>query len=179
MNGGHRISELLGAISLATDQARGQAPESALGTTILATRIAERMGLDDQGVADTYFAALTRTLGCTTLAMDAARLALGDDLSFSYALHMSDLADPASVQLGLETYFAPDAEPEAREKAIRAVLDLHMELPNMAVALGQQASSLTSRLPVPPAVPVLLADSDARWDGLNPNRPAARRSRCP
>lgn len=166
-----RLAELLGALSLATDRARGQAPESALGTTILATRLAGRMGLPDEELVDTYFAALTRTLGCTSLSMDAAALALGDDRSFTYALHMSDLADPGSVRAGLETHFALGAEAEKRTQVIDAVMDLHPQFPYIAAPICQQAVALARRLPVPPNVATLLADLDARWDGKNPTRP--------
>ena len=171
MDGQHRLAECLGALSLATDRARGQAPESALGATILATRLAERMGLAGEQLANTYFAALTRTIGCTSMAMDVAPLALGDDLSFSYAIHMSDLADPASVRNGLETHFAVTADADNRAAAIDTVLEMHAQFPHMAAPIDQQSAALSQRLPLPPTVTALLADLDARWDGKNPTKP--------
>ena len=171
MNEPDRLAELLGALSLASDRARGQASESALGTTILATRLAQWLGMAEEEVAETYFVALTRTLGCTSMAMDVSTLALGDDLSFSYAMHMSDLADTGSVRDGLQKHFATSADPEKRKQAIDTVLELQPVFPQMAAPLGQQAVALSQRLPLPPNVPALLEQLDARWDGKNPTKP--------
>ena len=104
----HRMAEVLGALSMATDMSAGQAPGSALGATILAVRMAHTMGLSETELVDTYYACITRFIGCTSTAQDVAPVTLGDELSANLALTMSDPADEASVRAHLQQYFAPD-----------------------------------------------------------------------
>ena len=172
MHEGDRVAEVLGAVSLAGDRARGQAPESILGATILATRMARILGMSDEQLAATYYTAVTRALGCTSTAMDAAPMAFGDDLSMSYALNISDMADPTSIRASLERHWAPQAEPDVRARGIAQVMELLPQMSDVPLAHGQQAVALARRLPVSASVSSLLADSDARWDGKNPSRPS-------
>jgi hypothetical protein len=68
------LSELLAAISLATDLGRGFPQEKALRTCLVATRLAEELGLDDQARADTFYAALIHPVGCTAFTYEGARV---------------------------------------------------------------------------------------------------------
>jgi HD-GYP domain-containing protein (c-di-GMP phosphodiesterase class II) len=172
MEEGDRFAEFLGALSLASDHARGQPPESALGTTVLATRLARRVGLDDEETNETFFTAITRTLGCTSTAMEVAPLALGDDLSLGHAIHLSDPVDPGSIRECLEARFALDAQPEDRENAIDTFVSLRDRFPEMTAPVSQQAVALSSRLPLPANVPRYLEHIDSRWDGADPTRSA-------
>ena len=172
MREGDRVAEVLGAVSLAGDRARGQAPESILGTTILATRMARMLGLSDEQLTDTFYTAVTRALGCTSTAMDAAPMAFGDDLTFSYALNISDNANPESIRLNLEQYWAPHAEPEVRAKAIAQAIEVLPQMSHVPLAHSEQSVALSHRMPIAARVSGLLAHIDARWDGKNPHRPA-------
>ena len=166
-----RFAELLGALSLASDRARGQPPESGLGTTILATRIAAQLQLPHQDLVETYYLAATRTLGCSSSAMEVAPLVLGDDLSFSHAIHLCDRGDDDSVRSHLERWFATDADDDERRLAIERMVQLRPQFPAMAASTGQQARALGQRLPVPDGVPSMLADLDCRWDGVDGSGP--------
>jgi len=166
----HRLAEVMAAVSLITDMARGQALESAIGAATLATRLARRLGLPPEILVDTYYTGIARTLGCTSTAADVAPLVLGEDRSFSYAMHICDLADRASVKLALERHFASDRGEKERHDAILRVLDHQGQFALMAAPTAHQAVGLTRRLPLPDAVPALLEHVDARWDGMNPLR---------
>ena len=61
---GLRKAELLAAISLAIDLGLGQPMEHMLRSSLIATRIAERMGLDAQQRATVYYANLVGWIGC-------------------------------------------------------------------------------------------------------------------
>jgi len=61
---GLRRAELLAAISLAIDLGLGQPMEHMLRSSLIATRIAERMGLDAQQRATVYYANLVGWIGC-------------------------------------------------------------------------------------------------------------------
>lgn len=167
-----RLAEMLAAISLASDRARGQPPEAGIGAAIVATRLARAVGVQAEDLPVTFYLAVTRTLGCSSTAMDVAPLALGDDRSFSLAVHLADPADPASVRCELEAHLAPDADPAARRQAIDGIVGLHPQFATMSAPTGQQAVSLSRRLPVPAAVPSLLGHLGARWEVDDPSHPA-------
>ena len=60
-----RLAELLSALSLATDLGMGQPLEHGLRTAIIAVRLAERLGLDNDERAAVYYVSLLRFAGCT------------------------------------------------------------------------------------------------------------------
>ena len=171
MREGDRLAEVLAAISLAASHARGQAAESILGTTILATRMGRMSGLSPEEMTDTFYAAVSRALGCTSTAMDSARLAYGNDLTFSFSLNLSDFSDPQTIALNLDQYWALEADPEAKANGIAQVMELLPQMAEVPLAHGQQAVALARRLPVSAGVSSMLSQVDARWDGMNPFRP--------
>src|SRR3954449_96983 len=65
---GARLAPLLGALSLATDLGAGNPAESALRTAVIAERLGERLGLAGDALADVYYTALLRYLGCSGFA---------------------------------------------------------------------------------------------------------------
>ncbi|MCG6957284.1 MAG: hypothetical protein LJF04_14945, partial [Gemmatimonadetes bacterium] len=112
-----RLAEPLGALSLATDLAVGLPSESALAATVLAIRMGERCGISTDDLKATYYASLTRFIGCTVTAAEEAAMALGEDQTLNYALSVSDWADVDQVMEALRRYVAVDADPAERERA--------------------------------------------------------------
>ena len=90
---GPRKAELLAAISLAIDLGLGQPMEHMLRSSLIATRIAERMGLDAQQRATVYYANLVGWIGCHADSHELWEL-FGDDIAFradTYAVDMTGL----------------------------------------------------------------------------------------
>ncbi len=75
-----RSSELLAALSLATDLGTDQPLEHALRTCLLAVALGRASGCDEDEVADAYYLALLHAIGCTSDAAEAAAV-YGDDLT--------------------------------------------------------------------------------------------------
>jgi HD-GYP domain-containing protein (c-di-GMP phosphodiesterase class II) len=75
-----RSAELVAALCLATDLGMGFPFEHGLHTTLIAMRLADRLGLDRAGAAQTYFASLLFHSGCTTDAHVTPQL-FGDSLT--------------------------------------------------------------------------------------------------
>jgi HD-GYP domain-containing protein (c-di-GMP phosphodiesterase class II) len=69
-----RASELVAALCLATDLGMGFPLEHGLHSTLVAMRIADRLGLDHQTAQDTFFACLLFYVGCTADSEIAADL---------------------------------------------------------------------------------------------------------
>ncbi len=90
---GLRRAELLAAISLAIDLGLGQPMEHMLRSSLIATRIADRMGLDAQQRATVYYANLVGWIGCHADSHELAGL-FGDDIAFradTYGVDMTGL----------------------------------------------------------------------------------------
>jgi HD-GYP domain-containing protein (c-di-GMP phosphodiesterase class II) len=75
---GHRLADLLAALSLATDLGIGAPLETSLRTCALATHLGARLGLRGAGLRTVYYAGILRHLGCTAWSHEAAAIA-GDD----------------------------------------------------------------------------------------------------
>jgi HD-GYP domain-containing protein (c-di-GMP phosphodiesterase class II)/DNA-binding CsgD family transcriptional regulator len=168
----NRLASVLGALSRATDLAAGQPPGAALAATVLAVRLGRRMGLPEPDLCALYYAGVTRFIGCTSTSEDIATQMLGDELTPYLALSRADPADPESVRRELESLFAPDAPTEARRKIIEALVGMGSDIMLGGVTHCEQAISLTRRLPVPEAVPTILARLESRWDDRHPTHPA-------
>lgn len=90
---GPRRAELLAAVSLAIDLGLGQPMEHMLRSSLIASRIAERMGLDAQQRATVYYANLVGWIGCHADSHELWEL-FGDDIAWradTYAVDMAGL----------------------------------------------------------------------------------------
>jgi alkylhydroperoxidase family enzyme len=74
-----RLAELVAVVSLGTDLGLGQPIEHVLRQTLIALRMAERLGLDDHERAVVYYTALLAWVGCHVDAHEQARW-FGDEL---------------------------------------------------------------------------------------------------
>jgi hypothetical protein len=75
-----RLAELVGALSLGIDLGFGQPMEHVLRHCLVALRIAERMGLDDDQRATVDYTALLINVGCHSDAHEQAKW-FGDDIA--------------------------------------------------------------------------------------------------
>lgn len=163
---GVRIAELVGGLSLATDMGAGQPLQSAIAATILATRMAARLGLDEADRSATYYGVVLRFIGCTSVASDAAQMAAGDEMSFNYAFGMADMADPAQVADALDRYWAKGTDDQVRRDVIRTISESLAELAGPIGMHCAQAVVLSRRIPVGDRVPHILGYMYDRFDGV-------------
>lgn len=163
-----RLAEVLGALSMATDLGAGQIPETSLGATVLAVRMGRSLGLSEQELAQTYYASVTRFVGCSSTAMEAAQFALGDDRALNYALGMCDWTDPDAVEAALEQHLSREAPENARRAAIQGIRAAVPAIPDLVRAHCAQAMVLVAGLSLPEGVAQLLGHMYARWDGKVP-----------
>ena len=75
-----RLAELVAALSLGVDLGFGQPMEHVLRQCLIALRLAERVGLDEQERAVVYYTALLVNVGCHTDAHEQAKW-FGDDIA--------------------------------------------------------------------------------------------------
>ena len=158
-------AELLACLSIATDLGRGRPDEEALRACLLATRLAMQMGLSGGDLADCYYTALLRFVGCTANAHELTALVGGDHVTVHGAGDMMDLANPreaitllmaAGKGLGAlrrpQTFAAALMKgPNAGESGIRADCEVAMRMARRC-GLGE-------------GVAAALYQGFERWDG--------------
>ena len=94
-----RLAALIAALSLATDLGMGQPMEFALRVAMLAVDLGRRVGLGTADLADAYYLALVKHIGCTSDSLEFAGFTGGDDIGFRHRA-MLWLATPKSKVVG-------------------------------------------------------------------------------
>ena len=167
-----RAAEVAGSLCLATDLAMGFPFEHGLRSTLVAMRLADRLGVDDETASRTYYVGLLTYAGCTADAEIAAELFRGD-----MARHFAPVmfGSPRELLAGVIRSL-PDP---ARAAPIRAA-QIARRLPRAArgskphlVALCEVAQMLARRLGLPAALDAHFPLLTERWDGKSPLARAA------
>ena len=86
-----RLAELVAALSLGIDLGFDQPMEHVLRQCLIALRLAERVGVDEQTKVSVYYTALLTNVGCHSDAHEQAKW-FGDDIGlkadkYAYGLH--------------------------------------------------------------------------------------------
>jgi HD-GYP domain-containing protein (c-di-GMP phosphodiesterase class II) len=170
---GDRLAPVLGALSLATDLGVGNPAESALRTAVIATRLGGKLGLAGRELADVYYTALLRYLGCSGFAHEAAAASGGDDLAYNTTFQGTDPARVAEI-IGLAVReLARDQPLHVRAHAIVRFLSRPKSYAELARAHCDQATALAAELAVGPAVVAALGEMYERFDGRGAPRALA------
>lgn len=162
-----RAAEVIGALCLATDLGMGFPFEHGLHTTLIATRLADRLGVDPATASQTYHACLLSHSGCTTDAHVTAEV-FGSPLT----THLNPVmyGSAREVFTGL-LHALPNPESPAPVRALQTARRLprmaRVQGPHLA-AMCEVARMLADRVGLPPSVQGLLAHLTARWDGKGP-----------
>ncbi|MFG1795490.1 HD domain-containing phosphohydrolase [Nocardia sp. NPDC049149] len=159
-----RVTEVLAALSLTTDLATGVPFEKGLATCLVATALAERIGLAEADRRIVFHAALLGAVGCTSRASENAA-AFADDVAFQRAYHVLDPGDAPvfAAQLASFGSWAPERQSQLRDRYVGAP-------PQQAAAavrsVCEVSRALGSRLGLPEAAVLALTEVKERWDGL-------------
>ena len=160
-----RAAELIAALCLATDLGTGLPLEHGLHSTLIATRLADRLGVDAETASQTYYACLLFYVGCTADAEVTADLFDEGALNKHFAPVM--FGSRAQMIAGVMRALAPPggAPPvRALQAAGRLPRALSAHRRHIA-ALCQVAQMLTEQLGLPASVHGLFVHLTERWDG--------------
>ena len=93
-----RLAELVALLSLGTDLGLGQPMEHVIRQCLIALRMAERLGLEEQERTVVYYSGLLAWVGCHTDAYEQAKW-LGDDIQLKHDARLYDMArvGPATI----------------------------------------------------------------------------------
>jgi HD-GYP domain-containing protein (c-di-GMP phosphodiesterase class II) len=162
-----RSAEVIAALCLATDLGMGFPFEHGLHSTLIATRLAEYLGVDPATASRTYYACLLSHSGCTTDAHVTAEVFGG-----SLTTHFNPVMYGSRRELlsGLVRALPP---PESAGPV--RVLQTARGLPRMArtarpqfTAMCEVAQILADGVGLPPSVQGLFDHLFGRWDGKDP-----------
>jgi HD-GYP domain-containing protein (c-di-GMP phosphodiesterase class II) len=161
---GLRRAELLAAISLAIDLGLGQPMEHMLRSSLIATRIAELMGLDAQQRATVYYANLVGWIGCHADSHELSAL-FGDDIAFRADTYDVDMAGLPFLRLMVNHV---GRGLPAWERGIRSaafVLTARNQVAKLINSHCTSAGVLSDRMGLDPRVSDALTYIFERWDG--------------
>jgi HD-GYP domain-containing protein (c-di-GMP phosphodiesterase class II) len=161
---GVRLTDLLMALSLATDLGFGQPPEHMARSARIAMRLGNRLGLDPAELATLYDVSILTYVGCPVYGNEASAL-FGDDIDFrSHALEL-DLAGFQAMVFMLRRAGSGGSSLDRIRQAStfmatrgRSMLE---QMANHCSAAGQ----LADRLQLGADVRAGVEQAYARWDG--------------
>jgi HD-GYP domain-containing protein (c-di-GMP phosphodiesterase class II) len=160
-----RLSEVLAAVSLASDVGHDQPLEKSLRNAVVATRLGMEIGLGRADLSDAYYVALLRSMGCTANAHEAAAL-MGDDRAFAGLIQVLDAGDPLGWARGAAEHVASWAPALA---ATRTTAWFVAEGRKAGLEAGRSAcevaTTLARRLGLSAGVQLGLDQVYERWDG--------------
>jgi response regulator RpfG family c-di-GMP phosphodiesterase/DNA-binding CsgD family transcriptional regulator len=160
-----RLSELLAAISLATDLAHDVPAESALRDALLAVELAGLAGWTGADVSDAYYLALLYHIGCTGAVAAQSRLGGGDDINVRRWMSEVDYSDRPAMMRVAATKLAPRWGPSGWPRGMTALATSGRDLPVALASVAEVASRLADRLGASPGVAESLSHAYGRWDG--------------
>jgi len=160
-----RLGELLAALSLATDLGNGFPYEKCLRTTLLATRLGERAGLEMGDLSDVWYTSVLRYTGCTAYAHEMAQ-EMGDDISAKATFAPADPGSPSDAMRAVFSTAGRDKRPVQRARTIVRYMKAGKSMHGRMTAADCEAvSRYSKRLAMSPAVISALPHMFERWDG--------------
>ena len=159
-----RLAEIVAALSLGIDLGFGQPMEHVLRQCLIALRIAERVGLDDQERAAVYYTALLVNVGCHSDAHEQAKW-FGDDIALK-ATKFEYEPGSAREALGMLRMLGAGNPPLHRLRTgVGFAISGRRQVDDMLAQHARLAQHLAVALELPDLVSGALASSYEQWDG--------------
>jgi HD-GYP domain-containing protein (c-di-GMP phosphodiesterase class II) len=160
-----RLGELIAILCLGQDNAFGQPLESQMRSTLLATWLAEAMGLPADVRATTYWVAQLRYIGCTGHAHEVAML-FGDEIETRARTLVYDAANPFEVMRDVLGHAQPQRRGIARVGTVMSLLAGGRRFAEMNFRTGcEVADMIVPRLGMDDTVRQALRHTFERWNG--------------
>jgi HD-GYP domain-containing protein (c-di-GMP phosphodiesterase class II) len=160
-----RLSELMAALSLATDLGTGQPLEHTLRTCLSSLELARRSGVGTDQLADVYYVALLRFVGCTADAAQTAAEVGGDELAFFAGMAPSLMGSPVEQLRAMVASTGAGLPLGKRAGRVAGMLADPGGARRSLAAHCEAAQMLSSRLGVGAGVTESLGRAYERWDG--------------
>jgi HD-GYP domain-containing protein (c-di-GMP phosphodiesterase class II) len=159
-----RLAELVAALSLGVDLGFGQPMEHVLRQCLIALRLAERVGLDEQDRAVVYYTALLVNVGCHTDAHEQARW-FGDDIALKAGKYDHQLGTLRAAAAGMRRIGAGRPPLHRFRVAVEFAVFGHRDVDDMIAQHARIARSLAEQLGLADDILAALAAAYEMWDG--------------
>jgi HD-GYP domain-containing protein (c-di-GMP phosphodiesterase class II) len=159
-----RLAELVGALSLGVDLGFGQPMEHVLRQCLIALRLAERVGLDDEARAAVYYTALLINVGCHTDAHEQAKW-FGDDIALKSTKYDYEFPSLRGAAATMRMIGSGNPPLHRFRVGLEFALSGHREVDQMMQHHADLARSLGEQLSLPVAVLQALSAAYEQWDG--------------
>ncbi len=163
--GGVRLAELVAALSLGIDLGFNQPMEHVLRQCLIALRLAEQIGVDEQTRTAVYYTALLTNVGCHSDAHEQAKW-FGDDIALKENKYVHGVHGLGSA-VSTARFLGSGAEGVAQRfrVGLEFAVSGHRDMSAMITHHSKMARKLGEQLGLP--VPVLdaLDASYEQWDG--------------
>ena len=158
------MAELLAALSLGVDLGFGQPMEHVLRQCLIALRLAERVGLDEQSRAVVYYTALLINVGCHTDAHEQAKW-FGDDIAVKAVKYRHELRSVRTAAASMRMLGSGNPPLHRVRVGFEFALSGHREMDDTIAQHAAMARALAEQLGLPDDVLAALSGSYERWDG--------------
>ena len=159
-----RLAELVAALSLGVDLGFGQPMEHVLRQCVIALRLAERAGLDDDARSVVYYTALLVNVGCHADAYEQAKW-FGDDIDLKSHKYEHEPRSIAGVAAALRQVGRGNPPLHRFRVSVEFALSGFRELDGMIEQHAALARSLAAELGLPGPVQQAVGASYEQWDG--------------
>ena len=159
-----RLAELVGALSLGIDLGFGQPMEHVLRQCLIALRLAEGIGLDEEERAVVYYTALLINVGCHSDAHEQAKW-FGDDITTKSIKYDHENRSLRMAAAGMRMIGAGQAPLHRFRLGLEFVLSGHRETDGMIEHHAAIARTMAEQLSLPDEVLDAIGAAYERWDG--------------
>jgi HD-GYP domain-containing protein (c-di-GMP phosphodiesterase class II) len=159
-----RLAEVVAALSLGIDLGFGQPMEHVLRQCLIALRLAERLGVDEQTRVSVYYSALLVNIGCHTDAHEQAKW-FGDDIAMKADKYTYRLHGIRAATAGLRKLGAGHPALHRFRIGVEFAVSGHRDLDGMIEHHSRMARLLGEHLGLNPPTLAALGASYEQWDG--------------
>ena len=159
-----RLAELVAALSLGVDLGFGQPMEHVLRQCLIALRLAERIGLDEEERAVVYYTALLVNVGCHTDAHEQAKW-FGDDIALKSGKYDHDHRSVRAAAAAMRLVGSGNPPLHRFRVGLEFVLSGRHDVDDMITHHARMARTLGEQLGLPDEVLEALGGAYEQWDG--------------
>ncbi|HET7388098.1 MAG TPA: HD domain-containing phosphohydrolase [Nocardioidaceae bacterium] len=159
-----RRAELLAALSLAVDLGLGQPMEHMLRSSVIATRLADHLGLDADQRATVYYSSLVMWIGCHADSHEYAGW-FGDDIAVRRDAYQLDWSGLPYTWFLVRNVGRGRPLPQRVQTLATLFMDARGRLANLIHSHCLSAGLLADRIGLGDAVRDALTCTFERWDG--------------
>jgi HD-GYP domain-containing protein (c-di-GMP phosphodiesterase class II) len=159
-----RLAELVAALSLGVDLGFGQPMEHVLRQSLIALRLAERLGLDDDNRVIVYYTALLVNVGCHSDAHEQAKW-FGDDITLKGTKYEHEQRSLAYAAATMRLFGSGDPPLHRFRVGLEFALAGYRDIDGMIARHAAMARSFAEQLGLPDAVQEAVGASYEQWDG--------------